>query len=185
VNHEPPLVADCTEVEIFSPEENLYPLGTTEVSYMAVDESANAAKCDTTITVADTLPPEIHSLTATPAILRPPDHKFHDVAIAYEAADLCDPQSSCHIVEISGNEPLDSHGDGYTAVADTKIINDHLVRLRAERSGTGSGRVYTVWLECTDSTGENTARQGVEILVPHDRSPKKQREAKTVKQRQK
>lgn len=173
VEHVPPQVTDCTEVEIFYPEDNLYPLGTIEVSYMVVDESSNAAKCDTTVTVIDTLPPDILSMTAKPSRLWPPNHKMNNIEITYEVADLCDPQASCHIVDILSSEPLDSNGDGYTTDMDMKIINDHLVQLRAERSGTGSDRVYTVWLECTDSTAGNTSRKSVEILVPHDNASSK------------
>jgi hypothetical protein len=41
---------------------------------------------------------------------------------------------------------------------DWEIIDAHLVALRAERSGTGAGRAYTVTLTCTDAAGNTSTR---------------------------
>jgi hypothetical protein len=40
--------------------------------------------------------------------------------------------------------------------------------LRAERSGWGEGRVYTVRFECSDTTAGNVSRGSVQVTVPHD-----------------
>ena len=42
------------------------------------------------------------------------------------------------------------------------------VNLRAERSGTGTGRIYTIQVEGRDATG-NTTLQAVSVAVPLDR----------------
>ena len=42
------------------------------------------------------------------------------------------------------------------------------LNLRAERSGTGSGRVYTIIVSCTDDAG-NTSTRATQVLVPHDK----------------
>ena len=42
------------------------------------------------------------------------------------------------------------------------------VSLRAERSGRGPGRVYTITVECGDGAGNRT-RGTVTVSVPHDR----------------
>jgi hypothetical protein len=41
------------------------------------------------------------------------------------------------------------------------------LNLRAERSGTGSGRVYTIIVECVDDSG-NASTAEVRVTVSHD-----------------
>ncbi len=59
-------------------------------------------------------------------------------------------------------------GSGHTST-DWKITGDHTLTLRAERSGTGNGRVYTITIQATDVSG-NTAQKTVTVSVPHDHS---------------
>lgn len=44
----------------------------------------------------------------------------------------------------------------------------HHVRLRAERSGLGTGRVYTITLTCTDAANNVTVRNAT-VIVPHSK----------------
>jgi len=46
------------------------------------------------------------------------------------------------------------------------------VDLRAERSGKGSGRVYTITVRCLDASG-NIAIKNVTVTVPRDQGKKK------------
>ena len=46
-----------------------------------------------------------------------------------------------------------------------------LVQLRAERSGTGDGRVYTITITASDASG-NQSTATVDVRVPHDRKKK-------------
>jgi hypothetical protein len=55
-------------------------------------------------------------------------------------------------------------GDGDTT-PDWIIVDSQHVQLRAERAGTGSGRVYTITVACTDSAG-NTTTKTVSVTVP-------------------
>jgi hypothetical protein len=41
------------------------------------------------------------------------------------------------------------------------------VDLRAERAGTGPGRVYTITVQCVDDSG-NTATAVAQVTVAHD-----------------
>ena len=70
-------------------------------------------------------------------------------------------------LSVSSNEPVNGTGDGNTA-PDWQIVNEHLVRLRAERAGNGTGRVYTITITATDSAGESSSAD-VAVSVPHDR----------------
>jgi endo-1,4-beta-xylanase len=74
------------------------------------------------------------------------------------------------LLSVTSNEPENGNGDGNTvgdiqdAVTGTADF-DFLVR--AERSGGGSGRVYTANYEATDAAG-NSADAFGEAKVPHD-----------------
>jgi hypothetical protein len=45
------------------------------------------------------------------------------------------------------------------------------LKLRAERSGSGNGRIYTITITARDASG-NTSQTNVEIKVPHDQRKK-------------
>jgi hypothetical protein len=73
------------------------------------------------------------------------------------------------IVSVSSNEPVNGRGDGNTA-PDWQITGDLTVKLRAERSGRGNDRIYTITVEASD--GVNPPTQGtVQVKVPHDLAP--------------
>ena len=64
----------------------------------------------------------------------------------------------------------DSNGDGYgDSVNDIVVVDDVSFRLRAERSGSGDGRTYTVTYEVEDDCG-NTATASATVEVPINNS---------------
>jgi PKD repeat protein len=151
-------VTDTTLIYTFN-------LGTHIVTLNATDMAGNTASGNVTVTVIDTTPPEINA-TATPSALWPPNHKYVEVKINVSVYDICDPSPTLTFVSITSNEPGNSVGDGNTA-NDIVIVNDFTFNLRAERSGTGSGRTYTITYQATDISG-NTAMASVTIEVPHN-----------------
>jgi HYR domain len=138
----------------------------THVNFNTQDDSGNPASCTAAVEVVDTTPPVIGSLTATPNVLWPPNHKMVPVVAAVSVSDICDSSAACHIVSVSSNESIDGGGDGHT-VPDWVITGPLTVNLRAERAGGGSGRIYTIHVECTDASANTTSRS-VEVRVPHD-----------------
>ena len=119
---------------------------------------------------ADTMPPAFKSLDASPGTLRPPNHKMVDVTVSAEVVDLIDGAPTARIVSVSSDEPVDGTGDGDTS-PDWEITGDLTLRLRAERAGTGSGRVYTITVEARDYSG-NTTLETIRVTVPKNRSDK-------------
>lgn len=151
-----------------------YDLGDTDVTLTVTDDNGATDTCDAIVTVEDQEAPVITSVTANPNNLWPPNHKMVPVVLAVDATDNCD--SVCQIISVASNEPVNGLGDGNTA-PDWVITGDLTVKLRAERSGTGSGRIYAITVECADSSG-NSSTDTTTVTVPHDKSRIKRGRAK-------
>ena len=115
----------------------------------------------------DTQPPAFKALTASIATLWPPNHRMVSVSLDAALVDLLDPSPTARIVGVSSNEPVDSADDGNTT-PDWEVTGPLTVNLRAERSGTGTGRIYTLQVEGRDAAG-NTTVQTVSVTVPVNR----------------
>jgi endo-1,4-beta-xylanase len=73
------------------------------------------------------------------------------------------------LVSITSNEADNGLGDGDTSddiQGASYGTDDRQFLLRAERSGTGSGRIYTVTYSATDASG-NATETTDEVTVPH------------------
>jgi len=140
-------------------------VGKNTVTLTVADVNGKSASKTAEVTVEDNIHPIIGSVEAGPAVLWPPDHKMQPVVVTLSSTDNC-PGSSCRIVAVSSNEVVNAAGDGNTQT-DWQITGSHTVSLRAERSGTGTGRIYTITIECTDASG-NTSRSSTSVAVPHD-----------------
>jgi len=77
--------------------------------------------------------------------------------------DINDDSGDLHLQ--SGSPCIDI-GDGHTA-GDIQIGDDGSIYLRAERSGTGSGRIYTITYQAVDDSG-NAAVARATVTVPHN-----------------
>ncbi len=144
-------------------------LGTNVVAVTVTDSSTNSVACATTVIVLDTIRPVIHSVTANP-VLWPPNHRMITVQVHADVADTCGP-ATWNIISVTSNEAVDAKGSGHTS-PDWQITGDHTVKLRAERSGKGSGRIYTITIKASDPSG-NTAQNTVTVTFPHSQGKKK------------
>ena len=139
-----------------------FPLGVTAITYIATDGCGNSTSGTQTITVSDDDAPQLSTVVADKTQLWPANHKMVDVALTYEATDHCG--ATTVSIVVTSNEAVDGLGDGDTS-PDWEVVSNHLVRLRAERSGTGNGREYTIAVTATDAAG-NTTTQSVVVKVP-------------------
>ena len=129
---------------------------------------------DVTIQVIDTTAPTLAPVP-NKTILWPPNHKMVDITIQANASDDSGESVMLSAV-VTSNEPQDGLGDGNTSPDWTEPVIDQVngiitLQLRSERSGNGNGRIYTITITGTDSSG-NSSQANVEIIVPHDKGKK-------------
>ncbi len=136
--------------------------GTTTVKLIATDIGGNSDTCSFELTRVDQTLPEITGLQTDKNLLPVPNHKMQDITLSYTASDNCEPVEVS--VTVSSNEPVNGTGDGNTS-PDWEIINNNLVKLRAERSGNGNGRIYTITVTARDASGNQTSAS-TEVKVP-------------------
>ena len=123
---------------------------------LIVTDPSGASSSDTVnVAVVDTTPPVLSNVSVTPQSLWPPNHDMNDVVVSYTVTDACCATSTT--LSVTSNEPINGTGDGDTA-PDWEIVDEHHVRLRAERSGTGNGRIYTITITSTDCAGNSTSK---------------------------
>lgn len=138
---------------------------------LTVDDGFDTSTCSATVTLDDRRAPEI--VPAATLELWPVNHKMVTVTpdMTLEAIeDACGAMGMGDVVvlAVTSDESFDMRGSGQTR-PDVVIGCDGSVELRAERSGTADGRVYTITYAVTDADG-NTSTADVEVHVPHDQS---------------
>jgi hypothetical protein len=146
-------------------------VGEHTVKLTVEDPDGESDYCFAVVTVVDTTAPTIASISASPNSLWPANHKMVAVTVSVEAEDNCDAAPKSKIIAVESNEPINGSGDGDTS-PDWEITGDLTLKLRAERSGNGSGRIYTITVECIDAVG-NTTIAAVTVVVPHSKGKKK------------
>jgi hypothetical protein len=114
---------------------------------------------------ADSTAPSLTAV-ASPSVLRPPNHKYRTVTVTVGASDSVDPAPEVSLVSATSNEPDDAPGgaDGATT-DDVVVVDDTTFRLRAERSESGSGRVYSLTYRAVDACG-NATEETTTVTVP-------------------
>ena len=163
---------------------HIFPVGTTTVNATAIN-GGGISTCSFTVTVNDTEAPKIYDLKTDPVVLWPANGKMRIIKVTTGTfadtlsadtlniidgvTDNCPGPINC-VLSVISNEPVNGVGAGNTS-PDWEIINNHIVKLRAERSGTGTGRIYTITMRCTDLAG-NTSEETTTVTVPHDMSGK-------------
>jgi len=167
VHYTAPLATNCAGLNIESvpPSGSFFPVGTNIVTSVAKDTNGQVeATCTFQVVVRDCEPPVVHSVGATPDVLWPPNHRMQPITLRVSASDNCG-STRARILSVTSSESAEVDDRGQTA-PDWEITGDLTLNLRAERSGNGTGRVYTVTVQCTDDSGNSSTAQ-THVTVPH------------------
>lgn len=116
------------------------------------------------ISVVNT-PPDCSGAYGSPRKLWPPNHKF----VAIDVLGVVDPDGnsvSITIDSIFQDEPVNELGDGNT-LPDGRGVGSDKAEVRAERAGTGNGRVYHIEFTADDGC-DGFCSGEIEVGVPHD-----------------
>ncbi len=145
---------------------------------LTVTDPAGLSSSGTThVTVGDASAPTLQ-VTLSPNLLWPPNHNLVTIAATVTASDSCDANPNVALVSITSNEPDNGLGDGdqpndIQAAGGGPIPFGTDVRsflLRAERSGHGNGRVYTITYTAKDAAG-NSVSASATVIVPAEGDP--------------
>jgi len=168
---------ELTDADTLTPT-GTFPLGVTTVTLTSTQEGSDPLSDDATVTVEDSQAPVVR-LKADPFYLWPPNHELHQVQVQVHVRDRCASEDSVEVelIEARSDEPDNGRGDGNTSndIQGADLgSDDRAVMLRAERSGNGNGRVYTLVYRVTDGSGNDTEAEA-KVYVPHDYSDLKDR----------
>jgi hypothetical protein len=157
-----------------SPVPASYPLGSTVVTVTATDGRGNSASDTMTVTVVDTMAPDLE-VTVTPTILWPPNHDMVPIDWTYVVSDVADPSPLVDLVHVQSDEGdgVDTFDPAFDVTefvsrkgGDIQLVDGQLF-LRAERAGNSDGRVYTLTFQATDASGNSTTVTKT-VVVPHN-----------------
>jgi hypothetical protein len=105
--------------------------------------------------------PVISAVSASTSALSPADHQMKNVTINYSAKGNCFPITTW--LTVTSNEPVSGTGNGDLS-PDWLIIDDHHLRLRSERSVSGTGRIYTITVNAKNAFG-TYCKKTIKVVV--------------------
>ncbi|MCA0756932.1 family 43 glycosylhydrolase [Paenibacillus sp. N4] len=132
--------------------------GKSVIEFRSTDLAGNVEAVKTfTVNIDKTKP--VLKLSPSKTVLGTPNHKMIPVHMSVSAEDGGSGVAGIKLVSITSNEPDDGEDDGNTTgdIQEAESGTDDVdFLLRAERSGTGNGRVYTITYSVTDLAGHET-----------------------------
>jgi len=130
-------------------------LNQASAAFALADPSPEDNAASAAITAINPAPVIAHVSVDTPT-LWPPNKTMHTVIVSYDVTDNCG--GTVCALDVTSNEGTS---------ADWQVVDAHTVVLRADRDGTGPGRVYSIPVTCTDSGGAVSV-QTASVVVPHN-----------------
>ncbi len=145
------------------------PLGSHTITLRVTDSFGETDTDEVLLTIEDTTPPLI-TVGVTPDTLWPPNHHMVEITATVTTSDDCSTPAVV-LTSLTSNEADDAVGvgDGGTTGDIQPGADDFHFSLRAERAGTGSGRIYAAGYTATDGSGNAVSEAGF-VVVPHDQN---------------
>jgi 6-phosphogluconolactonase (cycloisomerase 2 family) len=137
--------------------------GVTSVTFFGTDNAGNVEAPHTLIVRLDKTPPTV-ACSASPNVLWPPNNKLVPINVSVNVSDALSGPGGFTLVSVTSNEPDSGQGDIQGFLAGTASTSG---QLRAQRLGSGTGRVYTFTYSGADRAG-NTGSCTTTVTVPHD-----------------
>ena len=165
----PTAIDDCGPVEIGCDHASgeAFPKGVTVVTCTATDTNSQTDMCSFNVTVEDNEAPQLTSSVTVP-ILWSPSHDLVNVGLKVTATDNCDANPVISVKVFGNEDDQQPTGDG-THAPDARNIAPGTLRLRSERNGTGTGRLYLIVITATDADGNKTVACQT-VVVPKSQS---------------
>ncbi|NOU88721.1 DNRLRE domain-containing protein [Paenibacillus sp. LMG 31460] len=138
--------------------------GIYRIDYRSTDQAGNIEPIKTIEFKVDKTAPAL-AVQLDKTSIWPANHKMVTVNANLSSSDTVSGVASVVLTSITSNEPDSGQGDIQANIGTT----DNSFLLRAERSGQGSGRIYTITYTATDKAGNKTIAS-VTVTVPHDQS---------------
>jgi hypothetical protein len=149
-----------------------YPVGVTTLTWTVTDAAGNKAEATQKVTVLDKESPVV-AVAAQKTTLWTPNFNYHTIRVTDFVTGIRDncqgivSVTSARIVSVSSDEAENAPESGNTRNDIVIAADCQSVNLRAERSGIGNGRVYTITVAYTDGAG-NQGTASYEVHVPLD-----------------
>lgn len=143
--------------------------GTDTIEASFTDQQGNVRSAQATKEWVNN-PPECSAVAPSATSLWPPNHQLVPITLT----GATDPDGDPVTITITGvtqDEALDGLGDGDTSPDAQLGSASNEVLLRAERSGTGDGRVYRISFTGSDPAGATCSGE-VTVGVPHSQGKK-------------
>jgi hypothetical protein len=137
--------------------------GTTTLTYFGTDNAGNIETIKTITINLDKTPPTV-VCGASPNMLWPPDNKLVPINVSVIVTDSLSGAAGFTLVSVTSSEPDSGQGDIQRFTLGTASTTG---QLRAQRLGSGTGRVYTLNYAGTDKAG-NSSTCSATVTVPHD-----------------
>jgi hypothetical protein len=131
-------------------------MGAHTFTLTVTDPAGLTSTAATHVTVRDTVAPTL-SVSLSPNALWPPNHKLVQITATLQTSDVCDARPTIQLVSITSsdsNVSNDIQAVGGGPVPFGTDVRSFL--LRAERSNSGTRRIYTVTYMAKDASGNAT-----------------------------
>jgi len=142
--------------------------GSATVTFRAEDECGNVSTAASRFEIVDTTAPSV-SAQVERSVLWPPRNQMVDVGLLVDSFDACQGEELDVMIAVTSDEhpALALGAGGALHCPDAEVTPDGRVLLRAERSGTGNGRVYRITVTAADSCG-NVSSTALNVRVPRN-----------------